>query len=86
MQKENEIRSLEVLFEGNTSIEHSKFTILQQQVNDSVILENETPQHLIRIGQSLVATMSDHGCKDNDDDGLGPSFSKPSPPTTRQWL
>ena len=65
---------LEDLYEGNSSVQRSKFVIIQQQIIDFVILDGEKPAELFRRLKSLSLEMKSHGCKDNNDEWFKTKF------------
>ena len=52
---------------GSQSIQHSKFDKVQDQADNFVMNEDETPEELYRRLTLLAIAMIDHGSKDTDD-------------------
>ena len=67
---------LESVYEGNEGIQRSNDAILQHQVDNFIMLEEETPSDLFRRLTKLVVTMRENGKKDMDDEWVKAKFLK----------
>ena len=67
---------LESVYEGNEGIERSNDAILQHQVDNLIMLEEETPSDLVRRLTKLVLTMRENGKKDMDYEWVKAKFLK----------
>ena len=59
---------LQTIYEGNEGIQRCNVAILQHEVDNFVILEDESPTDVFRRLTKLTMTMRENGKKDMDDE------------------
>ena len=65
---------LETVYEGNEGIQRSNAAVLQHQVDNFIMLDEETPTELYRRLYKLVVTCRENGKKDMDDEWVKAKF------------